>query len=258
MINPTLVVVPENGTALDVLVERYRVAFDKVKGGREQWIEGTLELAVVVAEARERFRANQDFSRWIERNGLKTISKNDLSALNNFAKDLTTARIILEQSRSISWEQIWRDRPQKRVTESRNTQPRSVSRRSRRERRIPDVMREDNPLPPRPAVNLKGLTREQVDPDFKGTHLEFVTKYGHVNLHTKDQIEQTKRQEALAAWLGAVADHERTGRAMLAALADVDPAAICEWISKPAKAEKLQGWRNSVQVACDAIGKLCG
>jgi hypothetical protein len=30
----------------------------------------------------------------------------------------------------------------------------------------------------RKAVDLKGLTREQVDPDFKGTPLEFATKYG--------------------------------------------------------------------------------
>jgi hypothetical protein len=255
MTNPTLVTVPPCGTMLDVLAERYRAAFDKVKGGREQWIEGTLELAMVVAEAKQRLPDTTQFGVWVERNGLKTISKNDRSALNNFAKDLTTARIILEQSRSISWEQIWRDRPQKRVTESRNSQPRPVSRRTRRERRVPDVMRDDPPAP-RKQLSEMFLTPEQVDPDFKGTPLEFTTKYGHVLLHTKDQIEQTKRQEALMTWIGTVADHAQTARAMLAALAAVDPATLAEWMSKPSKAEKLRRWCDSIQLACEAVSRL--
>jgi hypothetical protein len=123
-------------------------------------------------------------------------------------------------------------------------------------------MRDDPPPPslsaPRKRLSDFGLTPEQVDPDFKGTALEFATKYGHVNLHTKAEIEDNKRKEALAAWLGAMADHERTGRAMLAALAAVEPATLQEWMSKPSKAEKLRTWHNSAQITCEAIGKLCG
>jgi hypothetical protein len=40
------VTVPEGGTEIDMLAERYRAAFTKMDGGRAQWIEGTLELAV--------------------------------------------------------------------------------------------------------------------------------------------------------------------------------------------------------------------
>ena len=105
----------------------------------------------------------------------------------------------------------------------------------------------------RPGVVLKGLTREQVDPDFKGTPLEFATEYGHVNLQTKEQIEHGRRQEALMAWLGAVSEHERTGRAVVAALAAVDPATLREWIDRPAKGAKLRAWCESVRAACEKL-----
>ena len=106
--------------------------------------------------------------------------------------------------------------------------------------------------PPRKGVLLKSLTKEQVDPDFQGTHLEFITKYGHVNLQTKQQIEHHKSQEELMAWLGLVSDHERTARALLAAVA-VDPAILREWMSKPAKAAKMQAWRDSIERACEIL-----
>jgi hypothetical protein len=117
-------------------------------------------------------------------------------------------------------------------------------------------MRDETPMPPPKPTKQLFLTPEQVDPNFKGTPLQFTTKYGHVLVHTKEQIEQTKRQEALMAWLGTLADLERTARAMLAALANVDPAAIAEWTGKPSKAEKLRAWCDSLQLACEAISRL--
>lgn len=273
---PTLV--PQGGTALDVLAERYRAALKKVKGGRELWIEGTLELAAVMRDAKRQpeIASPTNYNRWLHRNGLEEISPQKRSALNQFGEDLTYARALLESSTSTSWEHIWADRPNKAprtLSQLRRGAPQPDSRRTglgprrtgygqrKRAARIPDVMRDETPMPPpapRKRLSDFGLTPEQVDPDFKGTALEFATKYGHVNLHTKGEIEQIKRQEALAAWLGAMADHERTGRAMLATLAAVDPATLQEWMSKPSKAEKLRTWHNSAQITCEAIGKLCG
>lgn len=46
-----------------------------------------------------------------------------------------------------------------------------------------------------------GLKREEVDPDFNGTSTEFLAKYGHVNLHTKTELEKReaiKRAEKLS------------------------------------------------------------
>jgi len=243
-------------TPPDALAIRYRVAFEKTKTGREQWIEGTLELAVVMKDGHSQWSADQDFNRWIERNGLQKISSTDRSALNCFARDLVYARQLLEQSQSLSWQSIWRNRPERRLSGFRQPRPRPARRTIREQQRIPDVMRE--PPPERRAVVLRALTREQVDPNFEGSHLDFVAQYGHVNMHTKEQIEENKRQEALTVWLGAESDYERAGRAMLTALAAVNPTTLEQWKAKPAKAEKLSSWCDSARLAYEALMKIKG
>jgi hypothetical protein len=212
-------------------------------------------------EAKKRMPDTTQFSLWIERNGLQKINNDKRAALLGMARDLTAARLMLEKSSSSSWDLIWRNRPQTRLRSVPNSQPQPNRGRSKHNR-IPDVMRDDAPTqaPPsrKPPPTLKVLTPEQVDPDFKGTPLDFSTKYGHVNLYTKQQIEQTKRQDALMEWLGMVADLDRIGRGMLSALAKVDHAAIDEWMGKNGKRDKFQAWSKSVQLASDAICKLCG
>jgi len=286
----------EGSTKIDMRAERYRAAFEKIangqgqikvgrtqlKEGRAIWIEGTLELAVVVAETRIDYPDHGAFSLWLRRYDLAHLSPNDRLALYGFSRDLQAARAMLEASSGISWRSIWEKQNKGRKLGPSQIDKGPLSHQSGASKRkraavIPWVMRDDyvpgarppasdpprssqrrerapehNPPPPvRKGVNLKSLTREQVDPDFKGTHLEFVTKYGHVNLQTKDQIEHNKRQEELMAWLGTVSDHERTARAMLAAT--VDPATLREWMSKPAKAAKMQAWRDSIKQACESL-----
>lgn len=228
--------------ALDGPAARCRDALYRVGGGggREQWVEATLDLAAAVAEANARL-VGLDLDRWIERCGARRITSNDRAALLGFGRDLAAARALLEQAHTTNWRNIWEGRPRPKAPGG-----------GRLDRRIPDVMRQD-PMPMRPGVVLKGLTREQVDPDFKGTPLEFATEYGHVNLQTKEQLEHGRRQEALMACLGAVSEHERTGRAMVAALAAVDPATLREWTGRPAKGAKLKGWCESVRTACERL-----
>ena len=260
-----LVTVPQGGNMLDVLAERYRAALSKRGGGREQWIEGTLELAAVVAEARGRMPDHREYSRWITRYQLEQLHPAELAALAGIGNlERSAGEKLLEKNFGLAVRTIWEKKHKKPVADPSEKGKGPISRVSGASKRkraavIPTVMRDEIPMPaPKPQKQLSEmfLTPEQVDPDFKGTPLEFTTKYGHVLLHTKDQIAQTKRQEALSAWLGAVADLERTGRAMLVALAQVDPATIAEWAGKPAKAEKLRGWCDSIQVACEAISKL--
>jgi hypothetical protein len=192
---------------------------------------------------------------------------------------------MLEASKAITWRGVWEKVPKGKKRTPSGVGGGTLSARTgaahrKRQQIIPTVMRDDYepgsvprlaeplspkqrrrrrvmqeaspPPPPRKGVLLKGLTKEQVDPDFQGTHLEFITKYGHVNLQTKQQIEHHKSQEELMAWLGLVSDHERTARALLAAAA-VDPAVLREWMSKPAKAAKMQAWRDSIERASEII-----
>ena len=117
----------------------------------------------------------------------------------------------------------------------------------------PKPIRRSEPRPVRDFTPPPGLSREQVDPDFKGTTLEFATQYGHVNLHTKAEIEHNKRQEALSALLGAMADFDRAGRAVVAALGALDPETLREWRSRPGKAAKLDTWCKSIELACEKL-----
>ena len=152
--NVVNMVAPEG--AVDLLAERYRISLDKTKGGRELWVEGTLELVVVVAEARSQYHHTIDYGRWLERNGLRAISMQDLSAFNQFAKNLTYARQLLEQSRSWSWREVWSKRPDKpkrpangapsgsgKGPISRTLHNASGARKRKRSNVIPTVMRDD-------------------------------------------------------------------------------------------------------------------
>ena len=102
------------------------------------------------------------------------------------------------------------------------------------------------------------LTPQQIDPDFKGTALEFATAYGHVPLQTKQQIENNKHQEKLSTWLGTIADYDRSGQAMLTAFAAVDPATLKEWLAKPGKTDKLKAWAKSVLAAYETLHNIVG
>ena len=148
----TLVSVPEGGTTLDVLAQRCRAAFDKMQGGRAQWIEGTLELAAVVAEARERpeLASNAAFSRWLYQHGLNYLSPNDRVALLGFCRDPKTSREMLEQSNSTSWRVIWENRAKRsQAAPIKNDKSRRGEKTGSQKRKyIPTVMRDDVPPPP--------------------------------------------------------------------------------------------------------------
>ena len=49
-----------------------------------------------------------------------------------------------------------------------------------------------------------GLTKEEIDPDFKGTHQDWVTQYGHLRVRTKAQMEAEKDHQAFSDWLSAI------------------------------------------------------
>lgn len=57
--------------------------------------------------------------------------------------------------------------------------------------------------PGRPFV---GLTRKEVDPDFNGTPIEWMDKYGHVQMMTKAELEADRRQAALMDRINALND----------------------------------------------------
>lgn len=90
---------------------------------------------------------------------------------------------------------------------------------------------------------LQGLTREQVDPDFKGNDIEFAAKYGHVNLFNKEQIEVNKEDLILQELFAAL----KTASQTLAGVTLPKPETVQAWLAKPNKKEKLANWLAPIE-----------
>lgn len=100
-------------TPLATLADRLRVAYARVERAErsiQEWIDATLELAAVLAEARARFPDNRAFSVWLAENDMDMLGKNDRAALIGFAGNLAVARRVLEETHRASWQLIWRER----------------------------------------------------------------------------------------------------------------------------------------------------
>jgi hypothetical protein len=62
LVNSSVLDVMSLPKSLDMLVERIRVSHERTEHGRHEWIEGTLELAAALAEARDRLPSNSAFA----------------------------------------------------------------------------------------------------------------------------------------------------------------------------------------------------
>lgn len=90
--------------------------YQRTERGRREWIEGTLEQAAALKEARSRFPDDLQFSRWLAESDLDHASRDDRDALVGMGEDLETARIVLEElPERWSWANIWRCRPNGRM-----------------------------------------------------------------------------------------------------------------------------------------------
>lgn len=105
-------------TPMNVLADRIRGALARVQRGHIETIEGMLELAVALKEARDCFSDNRQFSIWLAENELDAefIGHNNRAALINMAGDIALARIVLAETRRTSPELIWREEMQPRLT----------------------------------------------------------------------------------------------------------------------------------------------
>jgi hypothetical protein len=110
-------------TPMNVLADKIRSAFHRTERGRFEWIEGTLELAVLLSEARERFPSNTPFSHWIIDAELEDINYNDRAALIHMADNLQLARVVLEETERLSWQLIWEKEIKPRLPSARKMLP---------------------------------------------------------------------------------------------------------------------------------------
>jgi hypothetical protein len=94
--------------------------------------------------------------------------------------------------------------PRRKQKDQSETEPPSVKPKppTRAEMRAEVLSRQREALDKVPS--LRGLSREEVDPELADKPFEFSKKYGFVNLHTKAEVEDSKDKAAFSEWIGAV------------------------------------------------------
>lgn len=85
---------------------RIDAAFERTKHGRQEWIEGSLELAAALLEAREGM-GHVAFGAWLRQSGHDHLNEHDRADLMNLGRDPALARAAFERSESISYQIIW-------------------------------------------------------------------------------------------------------------------------------------------------------
>jgi hypothetical protein len=92
---------------LTTIGQRFIAGHVRAGRGVQEWVEGSLEMAAALAEARDRFLSDNEFSDWLAGQGHNLVSKNDRAALINLGRDIHTARKVLEETESQSYRLIW-------------------------------------------------------------------------------------------------------------------------------------------------------
>jgi len=94
---------------LNKIGERIDAAFARAQRGNKEWIEGSIELAQALAEARDRFPSDNAFGAWLGENGHDHVNKNDRASLIHFGSNPSRARIVFEETLRTSYQLIWED-----------------------------------------------------------------------------------------------------------------------------------------------------
>ena len=107
MVNTTTIDTEVVTDILTTIGQRIIAGHDRARRGAQEWIEGTLEMAAALAEARGRFSSDNEFGDWLTGQGHNLVSKNDRAALINLGRDIPTARKVLEETESRSYRLVW-------------------------------------------------------------------------------------------------------------------------------------------------------
>jgi hypothetical protein len=99
-------VIPIGDNRLEYLKGQIVAGRERTIAGGREFVEGTLQMAEALREAREKFDADADFGKWLADNGLD-LPKDDRAALIGMAGDIALARTILTESTSRSCRLIW-------------------------------------------------------------------------------------------------------------------------------------------------------
>ena len=173
----------------------YEKGITKRKAGQTDTINAIIEYGKALLEGRRAHASHKMFNKWIEENDLDQTKPFDRSQERSAA--IQIAEIVINGSSPVNS-----------IFECNNTWPADIMKWIRTQswfeaplhtpkaakpskRAKPGRPRKDEPkpilAPPAPVGPPKALTREEVDPEFVGTPMDWVDKYGHVQVMTAEQ-----------------------------------------------------------------------
>jgi hypothetical protein len=94
---------------LNFIARKIQEAYERVIKGGQDWIEASLQLAVAFKEGRDAMPADIAFKDWLKQNNLDFYNHMDRAALINLASNLDLAKQVLSESKSRSYQLIWRE-----------------------------------------------------------------------------------------------------------------------------------------------------
>ena len=101
-------------TPKHVLIKRFLAAVSRTENGRKEWVEGMIDQALTLLEARDQF-PNDDcsFGVWLAENGADQWGANDRAAMINLARGAQTRDdlvFIFDKGADDKWHPItlWR------------------------------------------------------------------------------------------------------------------------------------------------------
>jgi hypothetical protein len=91
------------------IVKWIKAAIDRCEQSRKEWIEASVDLALLLCEARARFPANQKFANWLDHHKIDISVKDRAALLQLGVSDRKSLLIIFTQTDRTSYQYIWND-----------------------------------------------------------------------------------------------------------------------------------------------------
>ena len=97
------------GNPLELVKRKLIAGHERATKGDQEWVEGSLEMAAALLEGRDLCSADVAFGKWLKDNKLDFFGHQDRAALLHLGADIGLARIVLTETKSKSYQVIWKD-----------------------------------------------------------------------------------------------------------------------------------------------------
>jgi hypothetical protein len=109
--------------SLSELVSRYHHGYQLALQGRDEFIQGALEMAEALFKAKEQITNTKKFSEWLKQNNMEQLIHQDRAALIRIGENLEFSRPIIAQTKRTSYQYIWSKEIKPRLTHVSNSPP---------------------------------------------------------------------------------------------------------------------------------------